>query len=248
MKRLFVLATVIAWVGITPYAAFSEHSPQGDQPMGGGMMGGGMMNGGMMNGGMMGGRGMWQAPSSATGQQNPVTANRESIAAGKSLFDRYCSSCHGSDGKGGAIGPDLTGPGVQNQTDGALFWKITQGNSPMPSFEATLTPHQRWDLVNYIRTLAQDPTSSQSARPLAQNDQGAYMNGYGHTMDHWGGGWIVWLLLLILVIVLIYALARGMGAGSSRPTPSETPLDILKKRYARGEITKEQFDEMKKDL
>jgi mono/diheme cytochrome c family protein len=229
MRRLFVLAAAIAWIGIPPYVG----AQQPDQPM---------------DGGMMGGQGMWQAPSSATDQQNPVTANRESIAAGKSLFDRYCSSCHGSDGKGGAIGPDLMGPGVQNQTDGALFWKITQGSSPMPSFEATLTPHQRWEIVNYIRMLAQDAASVQSARPLAQDGQGGHMNGYGHMMDHWSGGWIMWLVSSILVIVLVYLLVRSLGAGGSRPTSSETPLDILKKRYARGEITKEQLDEMKKNL
>jgi putative membrane protein len=117
----------------------------------------------------------------------------------------------------------------------------------MPSFEATLTPHQRWDLVNYIRTLAQDPASAQSPRPTAQNHQDGYMDGYGHMMN-WGGAWIMWLFFAILVILLIYLFVRGFGAGGSPLAGNETPLDILKKRYARGEITREQFDEMKKDL
>jgi len=88
---------------------------------------------------------------------------------------------------------------------------------------------------------------------LAQNDRvthmdDSHMDGYGHMMDYWGAGIVRWLLLLVLVVVVVYFLVRGSGAGGSRPTPNETPLDILKKRYARGEITKEQFDEMKKDL
>jgi putative membrane protein len=88
---------------------------------------------------------------------------------------------------------------------------------------------------------------------LALSDQGAYadnghMDRYGHMMNYWGAGIVVWLLLLVLVVLLVYFLIRNQGAGGSRPTPGETPLDILKKRYARGEITKEQFDEMKKDL
>jgi putative membrane protein len=88
---------------------------------------------------------------------------------------------------------------------------------------------------------------------LAQNDRGTHMDdgpidGYGHMMDSWGGGVVMWLLLLIVVGVLVYFLVKASQAGGSRPTPQETPLDILKKRYARGEITKEQFDEMKKDL
>ena len=88
---------------------------------------------------------------------------------------------------------------------------------------------------------------------LAQNDRTAHMDdghmdGYGHMMDFWGGGVVMWLLLLVLVIVLVYFLVRGLGTGGWRPPPSETPLDILKKRYARGEITKEQFEEIKRDL
>jgi putative membrane protein len=75
------------------------------------------------------------------------------------------------------------------------------------------------------------------------------MDGYGHMMGPWGGGIFMWLLLLVLVVVLVYFLVRALGSGGSRPTPpNETALDILKKRYARGEITKEQFDEMKKNL
>jgi mono/diheme cytochrome c family protein len=43
---------------------------------------------------------------------------------------------------------------VQQQSDGALFYKITEGRGPMPSFKTTLTEQQRWDVVNHIRTLA----------------------------------------------------------------------------------------------
>jgi putative membrane protein len=78
--------------------------------------------------------------------------------------------------------------------------------------------------------------------------ENGHMDGYGHMMDYWGGGMVMWLLLLVVVGVLIYFLVRASQTGGFRATPQETPLDILKKRYARGEITKEQFDEMKKDL
>jgi len=75
-----------------------------------------------------------------------------------------------------------------------------------------------------------------------------HMDGYGHMMNSWGGAAVMWILLLIVIVVLIWFLVRGSGTGGFQSTPRETPLDILKKRYARGEITKEQFDEMKKDL
>ncbi len=55
------------------------------------------------------------------------------------------------------------------------------------------------------------------------------------------------IVMLIVAGVLIYFLFK-VGAGGFGSAPHETPLDVLKKRYARGEITKEQFDEIKKDL
>jgi len=54
----------------------------------------------------------------------------------------------------------------------------------------------------------------------------------------------MWLILAILVVIVIYFIAQTRSGGSVR----ETPLEILKKRYAKGEITKEEYDRMKRDL
>ena len=74
------------------------------------------------------------------------------------------------------------------------------------------------------------------------------MNGFG-----WGGmwfGWIFWLLLLAVIIWAVVTIVnRNQGHGSNRYFPAhEDALEILKKRYAREEITREQFEQMKKDL
>ncbi len=78
------------------------------------------------------------------------------------------------------------------------------------------------------------------------------MMGWGMWMIPWG-----WILIVILVVILIYALAgRGgqrfpepsRGSHTGREQDVETPLDILKKRYAKGEISREDFEQMKKDL
>ncbi len=58
-----------------------------------------------------------------------------------------------------------------------------------------------------------------------------------------------WVLVIVGVVWLVVTLARGGGqlsAGTS--TPGQTSLDILKVRYAKGEITKEQYEQMKRDL
>jgi putative membrane protein len=77
---------------------------------------------------------------------------------------------------------------------------------------------------------------------------GGQMGGYGYMMNSWTGAIIIGLVLLVLIIVLIYFIFKNSKTGGFDQNSNETPLEILKKRYARGEITKEQFEEMKKDL
>ncbi len=73
-------------------------------------------------------------------------------------------------------------------------------------------------------------------------------------MHYWGYyGWgygmgFMMIIFWVLVIFGIVYLIRYLAKGPSHYEPRETPLDILKKRYARGEITKEQYDRMKDDL
>ena len=79
------------------------------------------------------------------------------------------------------------------------------------------------------------------------------MRGYGFGFPFIGALFMgcIWLLLIAGVIGLIAWLLRGGGGapGLTTTQPSgETPLDILKMRYAQGEITKEQFEQLKRDL
>jgi putative membrane protein len=72
----------------------------------------------------------------------------------------------------------------------------------------------------------------------------------GNTM--FGGG-IMGLIIIVLVGVAVYYLVmqsknQSKNMHSSQETPMETALDILKKRFARGEITKEEFENMKREL
>ena len=102
---------------------------------------------------------------------NPVAADENSISQGKSLYQKNCQSCHGVSGKGNGPGAvslnlppaDLSDSSLWNQTDGELFWKITQGKKPMPRFGKMLSDEQRWNVVNYIRTLAPQPTTRVSS-------------------------------------------------------------------------------------
>jgi putative membrane protein len=60
---------------------------------------------------------------------------------------------------------------------------------------------------------------------------------------HGWGGAVLWILWIAVIVLVIYLIVRGQTFGKR-----ETPLDILKRRYAAGEISKEEFERMKKDL
>ena len=56
------------------------------------------------------------------------------------------------------------------------------------------------------------------------------------------------IFLIVLIAAAIWWFVKGAGSKDYGQLHGETPLDILKRRYAAGEITKEQFESMKKDL
>lgn len=98
----------------------------------------------------------WQAPPQATAKPNPLAGKSNAVGGGRKLFQRNCVECHGPEGTGVKNNSaDLQLPVVQDQSDGTLFWKITNGNARrgMPSFSG-LPELQRWQLVLYLRTLA----------------------------------------------------------------------------------------------
>lgn len=58
----------------------------------------------------------------------------------------------------------------------------------------------------------------------------------------------MWIILLIVIGLIIYFAVQAQKTRDETPTQNESPLDILKKRYAKGEITKEEYERMKNDL
>ena len=95
--------------------------------------------------------------------ENPTKADDASIARGKELFVINCQMCHGETGEGnGPIAPfltkfrpaDLTSPLIKAFSDGQIFMTITNGvPDRMPALNENLTVSERWDVVNYVRTL-----------------------------------------------------------------------------------------------
>jgi mono/diheme cytochrome c family protein len=102
----------------------------------------------------------WAAPASEKAKKNPVPGGAKAVADGKKSAQVNCVSCHGQSGKGDgaaaqALTPkpaDWTSKKVQEETDGELFWKISNGRGAMPPWKH-LPEAERWALVHYIRSL-----------------------------------------------------------------------------------------------
>lgn len=71
---------------------------------------------------------------------------------------------------------------------------------------------------------------------------------WGHMMGHGYGGGFMWFIVLVVVGVILFYLLQALQSKGSDASIKETPMDILKKRYAQGEIDKDEFVRMKKDL
>ena len=105
----------------------------------------------------------WTIPAKAKTTKNPVAVSKESVADGKDLYNKHCKSCHGAKGLGD--GPkaatldvscsDFSTKKFQAQTDGEIFFQVSEGKGKMPSFKKTIPEdNSRWAIVNYIRTMA----------------------------------------------------------------------------------------------
>ncbi len=104
----------------------------------------------------------WPVPDNYKNMKNPVAADAASISEGKALYATHCKSCHGTKGLGdGNKAAQLkTEPGdfskadFHAQTDGALFYKTSEGRDDMPNFKKKIPDaDERWTIVNFMRTL-----------------------------------------------------------------------------------------------
>jgi mono/diheme cytochrome c family protein len=132
--RQLLLVFVLALLGFAIYYAVSENRP-------------------------------WKVPEEAKLRKNPVQPSPLALAAARSVYLDKCVQCHGDTGKGD--GPDaasyyprpasLTDAQHMNTvTDGEIFYQISEGRKPMPSFKKRLTEEQRWQLVLLVRSFAAD--------------------------------------------------------------------------------------------
>jgi mono/diheme cytochrome c family protein len=115
-------------------------------------------------------RGQWNIPEDAKRRQNPIQASPQALDSARILYDDHCERCHGKSGRGDGADAtkfstsprDLTDTKrMSEQSDGELFYKISEGRRPMPEFKTKLTEEQRWQLVLLMRS----PASTDKKKP-----------------------------------------------------------------------------------
>ena len=102
----------------------------------------------------------WVAPEAEKVKKNPLPSDKKFVEQGSKLAQVNCVACHGAKGKGDgaaavALNPkpaDWTSKRVQDESDGELFWKISNGRGAMPPWKH-LPEQDRWALIRYIRSL-----------------------------------------------------------------------------------------------
>ncbi|MCK4741191.1 MAG: c-type cytochrome [Anaerolineales bacterium] len=107
-------------------------------------------------------------PAEYRDKVNPLAGDPSAIASGNEAYVALCSQCHGEDGRG--QGPDAAGlkpppadftdqEQMQENTDGYLFWRISDGgdfdpyNSLMTAWGTLLSEQEIWEIISYLRTL-----------------------------------------------------------------------------------------------
>jgi len=104
----------------------------------------------------------WVVPEEFKKLKNPLAPTGPTLSAAKGVYMEECAQCHGERGKGDGpearthspVPADLSdGRRMSAVNDGEIFYQITEGRRPMPSFKTRLSQDQRWGLVLFVRSL-----------------------------------------------------------------------------------------------
>jgi mono/diheme cytochrome c family protein len=122
----------------------------------------------------------WVVPGERKGRLSPFRFDDITRLSGEKIYTLNCKSCHGTPGKGdfqANLVPQPTDPAgekLQKNLDGELYYKISTGRGPMPSFRNSLTSAELWNVISFLRSFNKDyiqeimPLIKSSAYPGAE--------------------------------------------------------------------------------
>ncbi len=99
----------------------------------------------------------WDVPEASAKKISPVFFNGQTVHKGEALFKKNCMQCHGEPTKANFVqltpSPgDPAGEQFQKESDGVLFFKLSNGRGAMPAFKNIFDENERWSLISYIRS------------------------------------------------------------------------------------------------
>jgi len=161
----------------------------------------------------------WDVPEERKDRLSPFEFNDSIHQQGAIHYSVNCASCHGTPGQGNferldPLPADPATAGFQENTDGEMYHKVSEGRGLMPSFKNVLSPDEIWEVIGYLRTF--NPDYVQEVRPTAE------LSAYGGTVE---------LLMAYLADEhKIQVLAQGTRNGETQPIEAaEVALRV--KRY-----------------
>ncbi len=122
----------------------------------------------------------WDVPQERKGRLSPFEFNDSIHQQGAMHYSVNCASCHGTPGQGNfeqldPLPADPATAAFQENTDGEIFYKVSEGRGLMPSFKNVLSAKEIWEVIGYLRTF--NPDYVQEVRPTAE------LSAYGGTVE-----------------------------------------------------------------
>lgn len=179
----------------------------------------------------------------------PSQASAQSVdpERGREVFRANCAMCHGQDASGMmGVHPSLRGAVERLSLDGVevAIRKGRDTDPPMPSFEGRLSDEEIDDVIAYLDTLPVGP------RNFGSGGDNGMMDGMMDGGSMWG--WLLWsiLFLIFLAAVVVGSIfaVRSLWRRGGVESSSGRALEILRERFARGEIDREEFEERRRML
>jgi mono/diheme cytochrome c family protein len=185
------------------------------------------------------------APAMPPSLAPPQARTGGDVATGRAVFDANCAMCHGADATGMmGMHPALRGA-VERLSREGVEVAIRKGRAtqpPMPAWEGRLTDAQIADVVAYIASLPPGP------RNFGPEPGGGGMMGRG-MMGGRRRNWdpVYWAVILLVILAVAGVLLLFLRRPRSSPA-GEDPRLLLDRRYAAGELGREEYLERRRDL
>jgi len=123
----------------------------------------------------------WVVPEEVKKLKNPLVPSESTLRSARGIYMEECAQCHGDHGKGDGPEAAMHDPHpsditdsrhMSSITDGEIFYQISEGRKPMPSFKKRLTEDQRWGLVLLVRSFS-EPSALQVPQENPDHTKGA---------------------------------------------------------------------------